>query len=61
MVYELINGHSDSMVHSKLEEAFQKLLQPNAQLSLVRQEKRMFRERFELFLNDICGLLCLKR
>uniref|UniRef100_A0A914WUI0 Exportin-4 n=1 Tax=Plectus sambesii TaxID=2011161 RepID=A0A914WUI0_9BILA len=60
MVGQLIASHSDEGARAKLNAAFNQLLPPDAVVNPIRKEKREFRDRFEIFLNDIQGMLCLK-
>ncbi len=59
MVKDLIASHEGEAVQKTLSEAFERLLPLGTQALPLRKEKRAFRERFEAFLNDIQGLLCL--
>ncbi len=58
MVDAILHRHHDEMVRNRLANAFALLL-PDMELNATRKEKRQFRDRFETFLNDTQGLLCL--
>lgn len=60
MVQELIAAHRDPAVQQKLTTAFRALLPEETMMQPLRREKRAFRDRFESFLNEVQGLLCLE-
>jgi len=61
MVDELVSSHGDPAVREKLTLAFRTLLPNDVLVQPLRREKLAFRDRFESFLNDVQGLLCLQR
>jgi len=58
---ELIAAHSAELsIQQRIMSSFEALLPTSCTLNAIRKEKREFRDRFETFLNDVEGLLCLK-
>jgi len=58
MVDSILQRHGEESTRNQLTIAFARLL-PDLQMDATRKEKRIFRDRFETFLNDTQGLLCL--
>lgn len=60
----IVSSQKEEAVKQKLTTAFDCLLPSELNVNILpqqmlRKEKRAFRDRFEIFLNDIQGLLCL--